>query len=199
MTRHPEKSGFCHQLIIRNMLDVKEWLFSPGMLFGSSEKWWGDRGTRGVPHEGCDLCFYRSSAGPIMTLEPGTQIPVLYDGQIVQIVGDFIGRTIFVRHPRHEENDWELYTLYGHVKPKEGLSPGMHIQAGDTIGGISAPREGKSAPPAHLHLSAALIVKGFPPAGLDWNVFGSPEKAFFIDPIPLIECTYAIMTLPGHR
>ncbi len=37
-----------------------EWLFYPGMLFGSLLKWWGDWRERYTRHEGVDIAFYRS-------------------------------------------------------------------------------------------------------------------------------------------
>lgn len=190
------KSCFCRQLAAINKLDLREWLFHPGMLFGERDIWWGNRGTRVTPHEGIDLCFYRSSSGPVETLPADTQVPVLYDGQVARIVDDFLGKTIFVRHTRYEEKDRELYSIYGHVTPRGALSPGAILRAGDIICSLATRRERTSAPPPHLHLSTALISKTLPPEKLDWNFAGSEEIIFFVDPMTLVDCAYAILTIP---
>lgn len=190
------RSCFCSQLAAHNNLDIREWLFYPGMLFGQREIWWGSGGTRATPHEGVDLCFYRSSSGSIETLPADAQIPVLSDGQIARIVDDFLGKTIFVRHSRHEEKHRVLYSIYGHVTPRAGLSPGMQVPAGDRICSLAARRERTSAPPPHLHLSTALVSKTFPQERLDWNMAGPEEKFLFVDPLHLIDCPVAVLRMP---
>jgi hypothetical protein len=194
----PEKSFFCRQVAAINNLDLRGWLFYPGMLFGSMDKWWGIRNSRDSAHEGIDLCFYRSTSGSMATLEPGTLIPILHDGQIVHITDDFLGKTVFVRHPRHGACNRELYSIYGHIRPKDPLLPGLQVRAGDIVGCIAAPRNraGISAPPPHLHLSAALISNTFPPEKLGWKVMSSGEIIRLIDPLPLLDCDYGILNTP---
>jgi len=187
------RSCFCQQLVAKNCLDLRKWLFYPGMLFGSMDKWWGSGGTRVTPHEGVDICFYRSLSDSVQTLGPGTLIPVLHEGQIVRIVDDFLGRTVFIRHPRHEEENRELYSIYGHIRPKDDLCPGLQVRAGDSIGSLAASLKRTSAPP-HLHLSAALISKTFPKEKLGWNAADPDEKILFINPMTLIDCDYDILT-----
>lgn len=188
-----EKSCFSPQLVAKNNLDLEAWLFYPGMLFGDRVIWWGDKGRRTTPHEGIDFHGYRAADGSKRSLSVDTQIPVLYDGQIVHIVNDFLGRTIFVRHPRLGKNNRELYSIYGHVRLLSDLSPGLQVRAGDIIGSLAAGRKKISAPPPHLHLSAALISKTFPAEKLGWDTTPPGEKICFIDPLDLIQCDYAVL------
>ncbi len=181
------RSCFCRRLAAVNHLAFREWIFTPGMLFGSSDTWWGSRTARNTPHEGLDLYAYRSSSGSSLTLEPGTLVPLLYDGQIVRIVDDFLGSTVFVRHPGHEENSREFYSMYGHVRQEKVLSQGMHISEGEVICSIASSRKKTSTVPPHLHLSVALVSKTVSPERLDWNNTGTAEIVFF-DPMPHLDC-----------
>ncbi|RLB77393.1 MAG: hypothetical protein DRH24_16320 [Deltaproteobacteria bacterium] len=53
-------TGFTEFLIRKNALNpggFNGWVFCTGMLFNSTDKWWGDQGKRDKPHEGFDLCL----------------------------------------------------------------------------------------------------------------------------------------------
>lgn len=181
-------SGFCSDLTRLNSLDFREWLFRPGMLFQSGEKWWGDGGRRSGPHEGIDLCFYRTSSGEQRILPPGTLIPVIYDGEIISITEDFLGRTIFVRHDLPSEGTARFFTIYGHVSPHGGVSSGAAVNKGDAIAGIAERKGGPAGLLPHLHLSAAFIAGDMPPGMLDWKLLNEPDKVSLIDPLALIGC-----------
>ncbi len=87
-----------------------EWLFYPGMLFGSCDKWWADWGTRYTPHEGLDITFYRkkiddairsdnSSCGcDILSFDSSVVIPAMFDGTVLNICKDFLGQSVVIRH-----------------------------------------------------------------------------------------------------
>ncbi|NVM22508.1 MAG: hypothetical protein HWN68_12100 [Desulfobacterales bacterium] len=90
-----KKTGFSEYLVRCNGLDelgFEEWLFHPGMLFGALDRWWADGGNRAKPHEGLDLCLYRGLGGHNRSLDERTKIPLTYDGEIVKIDDDFLGR-----------------------------------------------------------------------------------------------------------
>ena len=85
---------FTEFLIQKNALDkggFKEWVFCPGMLFNSTDKWWGDQGKRDKPHEGLDLCLYKDRKDTILRLGEKAKVPAIYDGRVVRIVDDFLG------------------------------------------------------------------------------------------------------------
>ncbi|MBA4371740.1 MAG: hypothetical protein C0402_02635 [Thermodesulfovibrio sp.] len=191
-----ERHGLCCQLAAINKLNLERWLFYPGMRFGERHIWWGNRGLRISPHEGLDLCYYRSVDSSIMTLSAGTLIPVLHDGHIVRIVDDFLGKTIFVKHARQDEDNRMLYSIYGHVIPQENLVPGLHVRTGTVIGILASRSKKTAAPPPHLHLSAALLPEDFSPERLGWDMTASEAKILFIDPLPLIDCAYEMHNCP---
>ena len=67
-----KRSQFKDIIVSENRLDkkgFKEWIFCPGMLFRSGQKWWGDREKRGSDHEGLDLSIYRNDEGDILRLD----------------------------------------------------------------------------------------------------------------------------------
>ncbi|MBF0468424.1 MAG: hypothetical protein HQK61_06010 [Desulfamplus sp.] len=85
--------------------DAGEWLFYPGMLFGSHAKWWADWGCRYTPHEGVDIAFYRTSNKhyrtfnkDIATLDSTVMVPAMADGVILNICDDFLGQSVVVAH-----------------------------------------------------------------------------------------------------
>src|SRR3989339_1498275 len=92
---------FTESLVRENALDecgFKGWVFYPGMLFNAKDKWWGDQGKRDKPHEGLDLCLYRDQQDRVFRLDEKTKIPALYDGLVVRIFDDFIGKSVMMEH-----------------------------------------------------------------------------------------------------
>ena len=96
-----KNTRFTEFLIQKNALDqggFKEWVFCPGMLFNSTDKWWGDQGKRDKPHEGLDLCLYKDREDKILRLGEKAKVPVIYDGIVVGIVDDFLGKSVIIEH-----------------------------------------------------------------------------------------------------
>lgn len=170
----------------------KEWVFRPAMLFGSSDKWWGAGGRRDSPHEGLDLCFYRTTDGNIQRLNAGIKIPALFGGEVVNVIEDYLGESVFVRHRPFENSGRLLYTVYGHIVPSPSVSPGKSLSEGDVIGVISGGRHSATAPPAHLHISAAWIPASFPADKLNWGAIGGPD-AVLIDPLSITPLQYSVV------
>ena len=105
MSQSPDlKSSFFQYLVAINrphLDNFKQWIFLPGMLFNSGEKWWGDQGRRATPHEGLDLCSFAEIDGNIKNLDPHTKIPAAFAGEIVKIDPDFLG-------PIHIYQPWDI-------------------------------------------------------------------------------------------
>ncbi|MBF0259265.1 MAG: hypothetical protein HQK62_10575 [Desulfamplus sp.] len=78
--------------------DAGEWLFYPGMLFGSRAKWWADWGYRYTPHEGVDFAFYKTLNKDIGVLDSTVMIPAMADGIILNICDDFLGQSVVIAH-----------------------------------------------------------------------------------------------------
>jgi len=156
-----------------------EWLMGPGMRFGSWRKWWSGNGTRTSPHNGLDLRIYREASGREVYLDGRDIVPVCRDGEVINIVKDFLGHSVFVMHGK-DANGAALVSAYGHIVPAEGLLPGVRLTRGGTIGKLSD-YIGMPVPP-HLHIS--LIESGLSDLrGLGWEELGTSDSIRFLDPI----------------
>ncbi|MCX8116659.1 MAG: M23 family metallopeptidase [Desulfobacterota bacterium] len=183
-----ERSPFTACLIRENGLDAlgfKRWFFYPGMLFRATEKWWGDRGRRQRPHEGIDLCLFTDREGSLHALRENTKIPVLYDGIVVKVMDDFIGRTVVVEHHGFRTDRLRWITLYGHTIPSPSLKVGQILRAGEPIATL-APTDPRRGLPPHLHLSTLWIEPEISYPQLDWDSMGDLRGLAWTDPLPLI-------------
>jgi hypothetical protein len=165
-----------------------EWLFHPAMLYRATRKWWGDGVKRDSPHEGLDLCSYRTGQGTIRYLNENTLVPPIFTGRIVRIIDDFLGKSVFVRHS-FQSPSGRLYTVYGHIVPGPGMVEGADIDI-DTAVGILATG---SSVPSHLHISVARVSDAIPPQDLDWKTMLDPGKVTLIDPLTVMRCPYSVI------
>ena len=171
----------------------EEWLFHPAMLFGAYRKWWGDPGKRDKPHEGLDLCLYRTKEGGTRYLDEKTKVPVIFKGQIVKIIDDFLGASMFVRHSDYESDGSQLFTIYGHVRPLDRMSLGERMNEGDVIGTIADAKQRSRAIPSHLHISVAWISNTMHSQDLSWQVVSDSGKVVLLDPLSVIAFPYSIV------
>ena len=189
MTSVVEATRFTEHFITANGLDgcgFQEWVLYPGMLFKASEVWWGHRGRRPAPHEGLDLCAYRDWRGRVHGLE-NHKIPVLYDGRVVGIVGDFLGQSVIVKHDIAAKLGGEFCTIYGHTIPESDVCVGGTVQQGETIASIADVNRSKSAAIPHLHISVGLASKAISYGELTWETIGDPDTMTLIDPLRFID------------
>ena len=194
--RAPVLGSFHERLISCNGLGeggFREWLFHLAMLFGSYDKWWGDPGKRDTLHEGLDICLYRTGDGDIHCLNERTKVPVLYKGEVVKVIGDFLGESVFVSHGVYNLNGSRLHTVYGHIKPHEHIRPGSSISAGDIIGTLADTGKSSGVIPHHLHISVAWISDTVRPEELGWQIMGNDARIMLLDPLHVIECPYSII------
>lgn len=180
------KSSFWDALIRLNGLDKQgfvEWVFKPGMLFNDLFLWWGDGGARRMPHEGLDVCYYRNVSGQNFPLTKKTVIPVIYDGKIVRIHDDFLGKSLYVAHEIYEGNGKRLFTVYGHISPLRGTAEGKELREGVPFATIADAGTGKTVIPPHVHLSVAWISVTFPFERLNWDAMGDPNVVTLCNPL----------------
>ncbi|MCF8024587.1 MAG: peptidoglycan DD-metalloendopeptidase family protein [Desulfobacteraceae bacterium] len=181
-------SGFLHSLSAANRLEqrsgFKGFLFFPGMLFASMEKWWANGGKRSGFHEGLDLCFFAGARGRRFRLDETVKVPAAFDGQVKGIISDFLGSTVIMTH-KDPGLDREFFILYAHLRPDEKIHAGKRLRAGQTFAAIAPPGNNQSLPP-HLHLS--VVDSGCLPSLdiLEWQVLNSLEQERFMDPMALI-------------
>jgi len=184
------KTQFNEFIIRENGLDklgFKEWIFYPGMLFNAPDKWWGDRGKRNRPHEGLDLCLYRDRWDRILPLDEKTKIPVMYDGTVVRIVNDLLGKSIIMEHNLHDNDNRRFCTIYGHTNPSVDIHVGRIVKEGDIIATIADPNKLKINILQHLHISLGWVSEVASYDKLDWETIGASNTLTLLDPLHIID------------
>ena len=183
------KSPFCQYLVSHNrphLDNFKEWVFLPGMLFNSWEKWWGDQGRRTTPHEGVDLCSFAEVNGRVKDLGFHTKIPAAFAGEIVKIAPDFLGQSIFMRQAIFDERGRQLYSAYGHTDPVDTLHIGSQVAEGQTIAVIADLTGKQLAILPHVHLTFAWIPVAIAAHELNWDNLGKNPGITLIDPLAVL-------------
>ncbi len=190
MSHSPDlKSPFFKYLVAHNrtgMGDFKEWLFQPGMLFQSLEKWWGGGGLRPTHHEGLDLYSFADARGRIKILDQHIRIPAAFSGTIVKIGPDFLGKSIFIKHEIFNESGRQLYSAYGHTAPLDSLTIGQVVAEGEIIAAISGCPGRKTAIAPHLHITFAWMPPRLEPDRLTWENLGHDPEITLVDPHSLL-------------
>lgn len=156
-----------------------QWIFYPGMLFGSRAKWWDDFGIRATCHEGIDICFFRSLTGRASQLEAGSDIPAWDAGTVINICPDFLGCSVVLEHARR--GTMRIISVMAHMVPAEAIAIGAALERDTILGSVADTPPGK--PPPHLHLSAMEIPVKIPPERLTWELFTNPDKVRLINPV----------------
>lgn len=181
------------QLLVReNNLErdgFRGWVFEKGMLFNSRKAWWGARGERNRPHEGLDFLLYRNKLGRDVRLGRETRIPVLYDGVVVSIVNDFLGKSVMVAHQIRDHGRIFL-SIYGHTAPTDRIRIGKILEKGEIIGTLADTRNSRSKIYPHLHLSLGWISNENLSPDLDWNKISDPKIVTLIDPLTVTDDPY---------
>ena len=169
----PEPSGFSERLILWNGLDAAgfaAWEFLPGMRFGERAAWWRGGADRGGAHEGLDICWYRTGDGRRLSLGAGARVPAIYAGEVVSVVDDFLGASVFVAHAAPRRPGAAAALGLRPRPPAAGAGARQPCSATGTRSARSpTPSGSKSAVPPHLHLTLALIDREGGPERLDWD------------------------------
>lgn len=191
-----KRTRFTEFLIHQNALEddgFKEWVFCPGMLFNSTDKWWGDQGKRNKPHEGLDLCLYKDREDTILHLGERVMIPVIYDGRVVGIIEDFLGKSIIIEHSFPNGDHIRLCTIYGHTIPADNLLVGEIVKAGDVIASLADSSRSKTNILPHLHITLGEISRSISFDRLNWENIGAPNTLTLLDPLQIIDCQYIVL------
>jgi len=186
--------SFSERLVRVNNLDAAgfaAWDFLPGMRFGGRAAWWREGAERELPHEGLDIGWFHTRDGRRLPLGVGARVPVIWQGVVVAITPDFLGRSVFVAHDRLDAEGRRLHTVYGHIDPRPRLAPGDPLREGSAIGVIADASRRKTAVPSHLHVTIALIAREGGPTRLDWNALRDRSRVILLDPEPILCCGHA--------
>jgi murein DD-endopeptidase MepM/ murein hydrolase activator NlpD len=139
-----------------------------------------------------DLCVYRTKKGEIRYFDEKIVVPVIHEGQVVRVIGDFLGESVFVSHGSFGNEGSQLYTIYGHLRPRRSIRPGETLGEHDIIGAIADPAVNGSTMPPHLHISMALIPDIRSSQELDWQIIGDLTDIILVDPLRVIELPYSV-------
>ena len=169
-----------------------EWMFYPGMLFASFEKWWNQGSLRSCAHEGIDMLACMDQEGKILKVDKNTEIPAVFGGQVIRVLKDFLGMSVFLMHNIFDERNRKLCTVYGHTDPDAGLLEGEIVKSGDIIGRIAAVNRNKRLVPPHLHLTVAWIPAEV--SRLNWEIIGCCDAITLVDPLRILTCKYKDIT-----
>lgn len=177
-----------------NSLPPGRWVISDGMGYGHTLKWWAcesDDSDRGHVHNGIDLREYRTDEGEFIYAGASLKVPVARDGEVLRIVRDFLGHSVFVHHGCRQGGR-VLLTAYGHIVPEPALRPGASLKQGGLLGRV-APYNGMPADkasssnmtvPAHLHFSVIEVDNSFDLASVDWPALEEAlDSATFMNPL----------------
>ena len=189
------KSSFAANLVRCNLLDIpgfRGWGFQPGMLFDAMDAWWGDRGRRTTPHEGLDLRLYVDRKGESHALGGGFRIPAIYEGQVVKVGDDFLGKSIYIRHALRDDSDNVLFSIYGHTEPAEGIDIDLAVAGGDVVACV-ANTSSKDAAPPHLHVSVVWVPPSLPVADLTWATIGARKQVKPVDPLAFLGLPHVLL------
>jgi len=190
------RTRFTQWLIRENGLDesaLKEWIFCPCMLFHAMCKWWGNKGPRDTPHEGLDILLYKDRQDRIVRLDERTRIPVMFDGVVVSIINDFLGRSVIVEHAFPNRDTGKVCTIYGHTNPLKGLQIGRELKQGNIMGTLADPAQSGFNVMPHLHISVGRASKPISYARLNWDTIGDSGALTLLDPLDIINWQYQIL------
>ena len=190
------KARFTEFLIRENALedhDFNEWIFLPGMMFKAQDKWWGDQAKRDKPHEGLDLGLFRDRRKRIRLFKENTKIPAMYDGRVVAIFNDFLGKSVIIEHAFPNSDNIRFCTMFGHTKPHDGLRVGKNVEEGDIIATLTDPSKFKANIMPHLHLSIGWTTGYISYDKLDWQTIGASDTLSLFDPLYVMDWRYSVL------
>jgi hypothetical protein len=188
-----KKTRFTEMLIEENGLDqngFESWLFCPGMLFNSPEKWWGDHGRRDFPHEGIDICLYGDRSMRTLRLDEKSRIPVMHDGVVRAIFTDYLGKAVIIEHETPESENERFLSVYAHTKPRAEVKIGTMVKEGDIIATIADTGRSKAKIIPHLHFSLGLPSPSLTYDPFVWNIMRNPKLITLLDPLETIDWPY---------
>jgi murein DD-endopeptidase MepM/ murein hydrolase activator NlpD len=192
----PGQADFSERLIRCNGLErvgFERWIFYPGMLFKAEDLWWAEGRRRRSPHEGLDICIYADSEGQHRSLDKSTKVPLTYEGEIVKIDDDFLGKSIYVSHSIYDTAGNQLHTIYGHTSLCDEVRRGEAFTKGDVIATIAGGGNRKASIPPHLHISIAWIPKSIRYERLNWETISAAGNAILLDPLQIMDCKYTVV------
>ena len=160
-----------------------QWLFYPGMLQDSPDKWWDDFLFRHARHEGIDICYYRTPAQEKMQFIHDLRVPALDQGVVLNVSNDFLGKSLVLEHQGFCDFPDRVVIVYSHLSPAPGIGPGSVVEKDQIIAQVSDTRIKQSKLISHLHLSCVELPRTIPADHLNWDLFPRRDKVRLINPV----------------
>jgi hypothetical protein len=120
----------------------------------------------------------------------------MFDGEIIRIEEDFLGKSLYVGHGIGDGQGRQLFTIYGHTKPARGLRTGGRFGQGEVIATLSSAGRRAESVLTHLHVSVAWVSEKQPFEQLNWERLLDPGVAVLLDPMRIMDCPHKILN-PG--
>jgi len=178
-----------------------EWIFHPGMLFGSKLKWWKDEiPYRPGPHEGLDIAYFRDARGNIRLAPEMMKVPVMHKGVVIKISDDdFLGKSIYVIHKDIiQENGNILHSIYAHAQPYTNICEGSNLEAGDIVCRVVDFTKTNAKMIHHIHISTVFLPENFPRKNKNWKTMADSSQINLKDPLTFLDINYAMEEkIPG--
>jgi hypothetical protein len=152
------------------------------MLFSTRDKWWGDFKFRLTAHEGIDITYFRTVRGRWNCFDPGTKIPAMDNGRVLNICDDFLGKSLVVEHKPTGYRDGKILFVYAHIIPAPGIKTGCSIRKDSLIAHVCDTRKNPQLPP-HLHFSCFEANPQVEGKDLNWTLFSDPSKVKPLHPV----------------
>lgn len=162
------------------------WPQPEGSRFGDLNLWWSQGRRRAHPHEGVDFIAPPGPHGIAPAADP-TTIRAIAPGVLVAKGQDFLGTSLWLRHPLAEPTTggW-LHSVYGHLQPHPELALGQELAVGAALGTVAFGQTSREVP-SHLHFSLAWLAAALRPAELNWETIQQAAPGCFFDPLPWLQ------------
>jgi hypothetical protein len=160
------------------------WSFQPGMLFQDNDCWWKSA-RRAHPHKGVDFCGFHAGRSDEVRRVGADLVPSLYDGVVIKINDDFLGKTVWIRHRSIRSDQLILFSALGHIIPDKAIAEGSLISQGEAVGRVAPEKKGALLA-MHLHLSVFWAPSFFKTERLCWQDLSSSRMIRLFDPLSII-------------
>ncbi len=77
----------------------------------------------------------------------------MHDGRVRALFTDYLGQGVVIEHDRSSANPDMAISIYAHVKPLDGVLPGVNVKEGDIIARIADTGRSRTNILPHLHFS----------------------------------------------
>jgi hypothetical protein len=176
---------------LKTQVNAKAFFLRTGFRFRDRWTWWNPKtrlDAHGEPfHSGMDFVVFEGADGQVHGMNH-REVPVMAAGKVHWIYDDLMQRTVVVETV---SNDTPVYTVYMHIRPREGLRVGDSLPAGEMLGTIVPSKNQKSIIAPHLHFGVCVIPDE-PDRRADtmtddrMNLWIKQGQAIFVDPLDLI-------------